>query len=169
MSHAIPSHHTLTTFLCHAVAANRAEQKTLTLVVPNFIALQPAFFCDLAECWKTLREKLSLGEDTSLRVDCCRGETLGHWPGGQWLAEWQQRIDLFRNHRAFSRQHLDDVISVTRCLVIGRPSGDGESIVMGVADPDVALPDWVKPAPMLLPGTSPSMPQVSSFSVPKAS
>lgn len=146
-SGAISADHTLTTFLCHAVAANRSEQKTLTLVVPDFLALQPAFFCDLADAWRSLRDKLSLGPDTRLRVDCCRDEA-----SMNWLARWQHRIDLLRSRRAFARRNLDDVISVTRCLLVGRPDSEGEAIVLAIADPNVPLPDWAKPARMSLPG-----------------
>lgn len=139
---------TLTTFLCHAVAANRAEQKTLTLVVPKFIALQPAFFCDLAEAWRSLRDKLSIGPDTGLRIDDCRDES-----GTHWISAWQHRIDLFRSRRAFRRRNLSDVISITRCLVVGRPVHDAAAIVLAIAGDTSTLPEWAKPAPMSLTGS----------------
>jgi hypothetical protein len=46
---------------------------------------------------------------------------------------------------------VDDAISITRCLVVGRPVDASTSILLGVADPRVTLPDWVKAAPMSLP------------------
>lgn len=143
----ISSENTLTTFLCHAVAANRAEQKTLALVVPEFVALQPAFFCDLAESWRLLREKLGLGTTIMLRVDYCSSES--KWG---WFREIQQRIDLLRSQRAIERRNLSDVISLTRCLVVGRPGQDASSIVLAISTPQVVLPEWVKPAEMSLPG-----------------
>lgn len=138
---------TLSTFLCHAVAANRAEQKTLALVLPDFVALQPAFFCDLAESWKSLRDSLALGSQTMLRVDCCCSEA--RW---NWFTKIQQQIEFFRSQRAVKRHHLSGVISVTRCLAIGRPRHDVSEIVLGITDPQVVLPEWVKPAEMTVPG-----------------
>ncbi len=137
---------TLTTFLCHAVAANRAEHKTLTLITPQHVVLQPSFFCDLAEAWKSLREKLALGSDVMLRVDCCHDDS--RW---QLFAAMSQQWDLLRCRRAFRRMKVDDAISLTRCLVVGRPVDASTSIVLGIAEPNVTLPDWVKAAPMSLP------------------
>lgn len=142
----IHSDDTLTTFLCHAVAANRSEHKTLTLVLPESIALQPAFFCDLAASWQELRDKISLGTNVVLRVDCCGDESrLGMLRGcGQRLQQW-------RSERAIDRRNLREVISLSRCLVVGRPSREPSAIVMGIADPSVSLPEWVKPAEISMP------------------
>lgn len=142
----IPADKTLMTFLCHAVAANRAERKTLTLVLPGTIALQPDFFCDLADGWTKLRKQLSIDEQTRLRIDCCSGNVRGGWIRG--LVE---RIEMFRCHRAFAKRKIDDQISLTRCLVIGRPNEGESSIVLGVADETAKLPIWAKPAAMRLP------------------
>lgn len=137
---------TLTSFLCHAVAANRAEQKTLTLVVPGTVALQPDFFCALAEEWRTLRTKLGIGETTRIRIDCCHNETQFGW-----LPKLLERIELFRCRRAFEKRQVDQWISLTQCLVIGRPVDGEDAIVMGVADEGTRLPHWVKPAKMRMP------------------
>ncbi|MCM2370089.1 hypothetical protein [Aporhodopirellula aestuarii] len=142
----ISASNTLKTFLCHAVAANRAEQKTLTLVVPKVVSLQPAFFCDLAESWKSLREQLGLGTDTVLRVDYCSTESGMSWFRGCW-----RRINLMRCQRAFAKRNLGNVIALTSCLIVSRPLSNGASFVMGICDPDVSLPGWVKPAEMSLP------------------
>lgn len=142
----IPADKTLMTFLCHAVAANRAERKTLTLVLPGTIALEPEFFCDLAEGWATLREQLSIDDKTRLRIDCCSGNTRGGWIRG--LIE---RMEMFRCRRAFAKRNLDHQISLDRCLVIGRPGNEDSVIVMGVADDTAKLPAWAKPAAMRLP------------------
>lgn len=146
MATAISADNTLTTFLCHAVAANRAEQKTLALVVPDVVALQPAFFCDLAESWKALREKLALGDAVMLRVDCCGSDS-----SRNGLTEFQRRIDLFRSRRVIRRRKLSNVISLTHCLVVGRPEQDKTSIVLGITGPQSVLPQWVKPAEISLP------------------
>ncbi|EMI44091.1 hypothetical protein [Rhodopirellula sp. SWK7] len=145
-SAAISTDNTLKTFLCHAVAANRSEQKTLTLVVPAIVSLQPAFFCDLAESWKLLREQLGLGGDTILRVDYCSTDS-----GMNWFRGLRRRLDLFRCQRAFIRRNLADAISLTNCLIVSRPVANGESVVLGISGPEVSLPGWVKPAQMTLP------------------
>lgn len=152
----IPSDDTLTTFLCHAVSANRGEQKTLTLVLPTGISLQPAFFCDLARSWETLRDKLSLGSDVMLRVDCCSDESRS-----AVIREFTQRVHHWRCQRAINRHNLNDVILLTRCLIVGRPVRDDSMIVMGIADPLVTLPEWVKPTQISVPFHSPSSESVA--------
>ena len=136
----------LVTFLCHAVAANRAERKTLTLVMPTTIALQPAFFCDLVETWHSLRRRLSISEQTRLRIDYCSGQARGGW-----LRTWIDRIEMFRCQREFVKRRIDNDISLTRCLIIGRPDTNSGSIVLGITDESAKLPTWAKPATMRLP------------------
>lgn len=153
----IPSDDTLTTFLCHAVAANRGEQKTLTLVLPTGISLQPAFFRDLARSWQVLRDKLSLGTDVMLRVDFCSDESRS-----AVMRECIQRVQQWRCQRSINRHNLNDVILLTRCLVVGRPVRDPSTIVMGIADPLVTLPEWVKPTQISMPSHSPSREIVSA-------
>ncbi len=145
-THPIRSDDTLTTFLCHAVAANRSEQKTLTLVLPDSIALQPAFFCDLATSWRDLRHKISLGADIVLRVDCCSDQSRSGV-----LHDCGRRLWHWRSERAIDNRNLRELISLTRCLVIGRPTREPSAIVMGIADPSVSLPEWVKPIEISLP------------------
>ncbi|WP_404310239.1 hypothetical protein [Neorhodopirellula lusitana] len=145
-TNAISADHTLTTFLCHAVAANRAEQKTLTLVTPKSIALEPAFFCDLAEVWRSLQSKLSISEETRLQIDICQGES-----AGGWFRSLLERVDLFRCRREFAKRQIEPWISLTRCLVIGRPTTDPPVVVMGIASEEVSLPSWTKAATMRLP------------------
>ncbi len=142
----IPSDDTLTTFLCHAVATNRTEQKTLTLVLPESVVLQPAFFCDLAGSWRDLRGKVSLGDNVVLRVDCCSDEAQTGM-----LRGFGQRFEQWRSQLAINRNQLRDVISLTRCLIVGRPARDPSAIVMGIAEPSVSLPEWAKPAQISMP------------------
>lgn len=142
----VPSADTLTTFLCHAVATNRTEQKTLTLVLPDHVVLQPAFYCDLARSWRDLRGKVSLGDDVVLRVDCCgNGGHAGVFRGlGQGIEHWRSEL-------AINRNQLRDVITLTRCLIVGRPVRDAFAIVMGIAESSVSLPAWAKPAQISMP------------------
>ncbi|MFG0287235.1 MAG: hypothetical protein ACF8CQ_03620 [Rhodopirellula sp. JB044] len=146
---AISTDNTLKTLLCHAVAANRSEQKTLALVVPKIVSLQPAFFCDLARSWRQLRDQLGIAPKTILRIDYCTAEA-----GLDWIRSIRRRFDLYRCLRAFQRQGLSDSISLTNCLVISRPAESSESVVLGISEPGATLPKWVKPAQMSLPGNS---------------
>lgn len=139
---------TLMTLLCHSVAANRAEQKTLTLVVPGTVALQPDFFCDLAEQWQTLRKQLGIAEPARLRIDCCHDDRL-RGPISM-MSGWLRQFELMRCRRALFKRDADTPVSLTRCLVIGRPNSDEQSVVMGIADESVTLPTWAKPATMRL-------------------
>ncbi|TWT56230.1 hypothetical protein [Allorhodopirellula solitaria] len=137
---------TLDAFLSHAVAANRAEQKTLALVMPASLALTPAFFCDLGSRWCELREKLTLAPNTLLRVDFCTDTA-----GMNWIPSIGARFEQWRRQRALSQRNLHAAISLTHCLLIGRPARDAATVVMGIADPSLDLPDWVKAAPVSLP------------------
>lgn len=141
-----PTDKTLIAFLCHAVAANRAERKTLTLVMPTTIALQPQFFCDLAETWCSLRKQLSIGEETRLRIDCCNSRARQNR-----LLGWVDQIETWRCQRAFANHRIDHQISLTRCLIIGRPDENDRSILLGITDESAKLPAWAKPATMRLP------------------
>tara|TARA_A100001391_G_scaffold203663_1_gene196657 strand:+ start:2283 stop:2774 length:492 start_codon:yes stop_codon:yes gene_type:complete len=143
----IRSDDTLTTLLCHAVSANRSERKTLTLVLPEHVALQPDFFCDLAGSWRVLRKKLSLGEGTELKVDYCSdADGLGI------LQEAFRRIEQWRCQHNLKQQKLHGLIKLSRCLIVGKPTRDASAVVMGVAEPSVSLPDWAEPAQISMPG-----------------
>lgn len=131
---------TLTTFLCHAIATNRQAGKTLTLVMPKFVALRPDFFCDLAESWRALRKRLSIGETVRLHVDCC-----DEGVSGGLISSWVRRIELARCRRQCHKRGLDEWVSLTRCLVISRPRDPSTSIVLGIAQADARLPEWTVP------------------------
>ncbi|TWT96499.1 hypothetical protein [Neorhodopirellula pilleata] len=145
-SSTISADKTLISFLCHAVAANRAERKTLTLVTPTTIALQPQFFCDLAETWHSLRQQLSISEETRLRIDCCHSQSRDGW-----LRNRIEQFGIWRCRREFAKRRIEQQISLTRCLIIGRPDDHDGSIVLGITDESTKLPTWAKPAIMRLP------------------
>ncbi|MFG0264159.1 MAG: hypothetical protein ACF8AM_03290 [Rhodopirellula sp. JB055] len=138
---------TLRTLLHRTVEQAVRYGKTLVLVTPNELRLQPAFFVALGQAWRDANATQSEGEDAiaipRLRIDWCAPNAQGFS-----LKSLQNKWLANRCERMLRRERLNDCIQLSQCLLIGKASQHPSTIVLGITNEATELPVWTTPVPM---------------------
>ncbi|WDQ15846.1 hypothetical protein [Rhodopirellula sp. P2] len=140
--------HTLRTLLHRTVEQAVRYGKTLVLVTPDELRLQPAFFVALGQAWREANaSQQSEGHESMamprLRVDWCAPASQGF--GWRSL---QNKWHTSRCERLLRRENLDDCVQLSQCLLIGKASQHPSTIVLGITNEATELPEWTTPVPM---------------------
>lgn len=126
--------------------------KTLVLVTPRELRLQPAFFVSLGHAWQQANashtdagiESTQTGMSIPrLRVDWCSDDSTT-----MSLTGWLDRLHTRKCERWLRRERLSECVQLSRCLLIGKASQQTSTVVMGIAPEGRPLPAWGTAVPM---------------------
>lgn len=138
---------TLRTLLHRTVEQAVRYGKTLVLVTPDELRLQPAFFVALGHAWREANASHQSESDERsamprLRVDWCAPAKGFGWSTLQ--NKWHTR----RCERTLQRERLTDCVQLSQCLLIGKASQHPSTIVLGITSEATELPEWTTAVPM---------------------
>jgi hypothetical protein len=139
---------TLRTLLHRTVEQAVRYGKTLVLVTPNELRLQPAFFVALGQAWRDANASQQSENDDLVAIPRLRIDWCAPAAQGLSLKSLQNKLLASRCERMLRREHLSDCIQLSQCLLIGKASQHPSTIVLGITNEATELPEWTTPVPM---------------------